>query len=217
MNMLFFFVLLCRHHLYKCFNQAALLAGPGGIMVCMMLALCANQVLQFNWSWNYCFLFGSILCATDPVSVVSLLKSTKASTKLTMIISGESLLNDGSAMILYIFFYKMINGTVFTAGTLIAFCAENVDFVSFNWFGAWSYHWENYEKNQSTNQSSFGFSDIVQFHLRLRIFLCCWFSLESFWCLGMCYRRCYCIFYCPIGCTWRSHFPCCVGICRVGL
>jgi NhaP-type Na+/H+ or K+/H+ antiporter len=110
--------------LYKCFNQAALLAGPGGIMVCMMLAVCANQVLPFNWSWNYCFLFGSILCATDPVSVVSLLKSTKASTKLTMIISGESLLNDGSAMILYIFFYKMINGTVFTAGTLIAFCAE---------------------------------------------------------------------------------------------
>lgn len=93
-------------------------------MVCMMLALCANQVLQFNWSWNYCFLFGSILCATDPVSVVSLLKSTKASTKLTMIISGESLLNDGSAMILYIFFYNMINGTVYTAGTLIAFCAE---------------------------------------------------------------------------------------------
>lgn len=93
-------------------------------MVCMMLALCANQILQFNWSWNYCFLFGSILCATDPVSVVSLLKSTKASTKLTMIISGESLLNDGSAMIMYIFFYNMINGTVYTGGTFIAFCAE---------------------------------------------------------------------------------------------
>jgi NhaP-type Na+/H+ or K+/H+ antiporter len=93
-------------------------------MVCLLLGVCISQMPTFNWSWNYCFLFGSILCATDPVSVVSLLKSTKASTKLTMIISGESLLNDGSAMILYIFFFNMINGTVYTAGSLVAFIAE---------------------------------------------------------------------------------------------
>jgi NhaP-type Na+/H+ or K+/H+ antiporter len=36
----------------------------------------------------------------------------------------ESLLNDGSAMILYFFFYKMINGTVYTPGTFIAFLVE---------------------------------------------------------------------------------------------
>lgn len=115
---------LYRHHLYQCFSQAAWLAGPGGITVCCLLALCVNQVLPFNWSWNYCFLFGAIMCATDPVSVVSLLKSTNASTKLTMVISGESLLNDGSAMIIYVFFYTMIDGEVYTPGTFIAFCLK---------------------------------------------------------------------------------------------
>lgn len=90
----------------------------------MLLAVCAYGILPFDWGWYYCFLFGSILCATDPVSVVSLLKSTKASAKLTMTISGESLLNDGSAMILYLFFFKMINGKVFTFPTFLAFVAE---------------------------------------------------------------------------------------------
>jgi hypothetical protein len=52
------------------------------------------------------------------------MKSTHCSTKLTMVISGESLLNDGSAMILFLFFYNMINGEVYTAETFIAFCAE---------------------------------------------------------------------------------------------
>lgn len=42
---------------------------------------------------------GSILSATDPVAVVALLKSAGASPKLTILIVGESLLNDGTAMV----------------------------------------------------------------------------------------------------------------------
>lgn len=38
--------------------------------------------------------------------------------------SVESLLNDGSAMILYFFFYNMINGTVYTAGSFVIFLLE---------------------------------------------------------------------------------------------
>ena len=52
--------------------------------------------------------FGAICAATDPVAVVALLKSLGASTGLTMIITGESLLNDGTAMVLFnIFFAKV--------------------------------------------------------------------------------------------------------------
>ncbi len=112
------------HHLFQSFNQALILAGPGAIIVCLELAVCAYLLLPFNWSWMYCFLFGAILSATDPVSVVSLMKSTNCSTKLTMIISGESLLNDGSAMILYLFFFNMINGYYYNASNFISFCAE---------------------------------------------------------------------------------------------
>ncbi len=50
--------------------------------------MCSYLCLPFNWSMNYNFLFGSIMCATDPVSVVSLLKSAKASSALSNIIAG---------------------------------------------------------------------------------------------------------------------------------
>jgi NhaP-type Na+/H+ or K+/H+ antiporter len=113
-----------RHHLLQSFNRALLLAGPGAIIVCLLIATSAKIFLPFGWSWMYCMLFGAILCATDPVSVVSLMKSINCSTKLTMMVSGESLLNDGSAMILYLFFYNMINGTTYTASTFVGFCFE---------------------------------------------------------------------------------------------
>jgi NhaP-type Na+/H+ or K+/H+ antiporter len=41
------------------------------------------------------------MAATDPVAVVALLKSVGASPKLTMQITGEALLNDGTAIVLF--------------------------------------------------------------------------------------------------------------------
>ncbi|KAJ1413587.1 Sodium/hydrogen exchanger family-domain-containing protein, partial [Ochromonadaceae sp. CCMP2298] len=111
-------------HFKQSFLQSVILAGPGGLMVACLLAVTAFWMLPFDWSWNYCFLFGAIMCATDPVSVVSLLKSSHASSSLSTIVAGESLMNDGSAMILYLLFYNLINGQVYTAGSFVAFVAE---------------------------------------------------------------------------------------------
>jgi NhaP-type Na+/H+ or K+/H+ antiporter len=61
------------------------------VIVACILAMCSYLCLPFNWSMNYNFLFGSIMCATDPVSVVSLLKSAKASSALSNIIAGGKL------------------------------------------------------------------------------------------------------------------------------
>ena len=44
-------------------------------------------------------MFGSIISATDPVAVVVLLKELGASRRLATMIEGESLLNDGTAMV----------------------------------------------------------------------------------------------------------------------
>ena len=45
-------------------------------------------------------MFGSVISATDPVAVVALLKDLGASKKLGTLIEGESLLNDGTAIVL---------------------------------------------------------------------------------------------------------------------
>ena len=58
-----------------------------------------NVILQFtfpyDWSWKTSLLLGGLLSATDPVAVVALLKELGASKKLSTIIEGESLMNDG--------------------------------------------------------------------------------------------------------------------------
>ena len=53
-------------------------------------------------SWFLCMLFGGIISATDPVAVVALLKELCAKKKLGTLIEGESLLNDGTAIVAFV-------------------------------------------------------------------------------------------------------------------
>ena len=68
-----------------------------------------------------CLTFGCILSATDPVAVVALLKDAGAAPKLTILIVGESLMNDGTAMVLFTLFFNMLQGKSYTAGEVITF------------------------------------------------------------------------------------------------
>jgi CPA1 family monovalent cation:H+ antiporter len=45
--------------------------------------------------------FGSIVAATDPVSVLAIFRDMTLDKRLTMIVEGESLFNDGTAVVLY--------------------------------------------------------------------------------------------------------------------
>ena len=46
-------------------------------------------------------LFGSIISATDPISVLAIFKELKTVGRLSLIIESESLLNDGTAVVLF--------------------------------------------------------------------------------------------------------------------
>ena len=60
------------------------------------------------WPFMVCLLVGTICSATDPVAVVSLLKELGAAKTLGTLIEGESLLNDGSAVVLFIWIKNAI-------------------------------------------------------------------------------------------------------------
>ena len=49
-------------------------------------------------------MFSSIISATDPVAVVALLKELGTPTKFNILLEGESLMNDGTAMVFYLVF-----------------------------------------------------------------------------------------------------------------
>lgn len=54
-----------------------------------------------GWSWLAATLFGVLIAATDPVSVIALFKETGARSRLRTLIEAESLLNDGTAAVLF--------------------------------------------------------------------------------------------------------------------
>ena len=54
-----------------------------------------------DMDFTACVLFGAIISATDPVAVVALLKELGVSKRIGTLIEGESLLNDGTAMVVF--------------------------------------------------------------------------------------------------------------------
>ena len=62
-------------------------------------------------------LFGAVVSATDPVAVVALLKDLGASKKLGTLIEGESLLNDGTAIVAFVLLIGVVTGAEVFTGT----------------------------------------------------------------------------------------------------
>ena len=54
-----------------------------------------------GFPWLAALLAGAILAATDPISVVNLLRSEQAPEDIATLVEGESLLNDAAAAVLY--------------------------------------------------------------------------------------------------------------------
>jgi CPA1 family monovalent cation:H+ antiporter len=61
----------------------------------------AAQVIGINLKWQVALLIAAMLAATDPISVVALFKEFTVSKRLGIIIEGESLINDGIAVVLF--------------------------------------------------------------------------------------------------------------------
>jgi len=52
-------------------------------------------------SWGAAFVFATLIAATDPIAVVSLVRALGAPTRLGVLIESESLLNDGTAAVAF--------------------------------------------------------------------------------------------------------------------
>jgi NhaP-type Na+/H+ or K+/H+ antiporter len=67
--------------------------------------------------WWASFMFGAIVSATDPVAVVAVLQTLGAQPKLSHMIEGESLLNDGSAVVIFLVFKGLLLHEIQESGT----------------------------------------------------------------------------------------------------
>jgi CPA1 family monovalent cation:H+ antiporter len=77
-----------------------------------------------RWSWEGAALFGILMSATDPVSVIATLKEAGMHGRLRLLLEAESLFNDGTAAVAFSAVLVFLTGQKLTAGgigwTLIA-------------------------------------------------------------------------------------------------
>lgn len=86
--------------LRQIFYPAAFLATVGVLITAFLIALPIKLILGISWleSW----LFGSIMAATDPIAISAIIANNGTiKEKLRLLIEGESLLNDGTAVVLF--------------------------------------------------------------------------------------------------------------------
>ncbi len=65
------------------------------------------MLFGLNINFIYCLLFGALISPTDPIAVLGTLKNANISKSLEMKISGESLFNDGVAVVIFITIYEV--------------------------------------------------------------------------------------------------------------
>mmetsp|Transcript_5431 Transcript_5431/g.9149 ORF Transcript_5431/g.9149 Transcript_5431/m.9149 type:complete len:461 (+) Transcript_5431:541-1923(+) len=110
-------------HIFKVeFAQVIIMAGPMLIGATYLSAGMMYYILGYNgdaFPWEAALLFGSIISATDPVAVVCLLKELGASKRLATMIEGESLLNDGTAMVVFLVLQEIVEGNSPTAMDIV--------------------------------------------------------------------------------------------------
>jgi CPA1 family monovalent cation:H+ antiporter len=95
----------------------ATLAFPGVLITGAVTA--AGMTLIAGWGWLGSALFGALIAATDPVSVVAAFKETQVQPRLSLLVESESLLNDGAAAVAFATLVAISHGASMHVGAVV--------------------------------------------------------------------------------------------------
>jgi CPA1 family monovalent cation:H+ antiporter len=86
----------------------ALLASVGVLLAAAVTATGMHYLL--GWDWGSAVVFGVLIAATDPVSVIAAFKDAGWHGRLRLLIEAESLLNDGTAAVAFVAVLSLLAG-----------------------------------------------------------------------------------------------------------
>lgn len=79
----------------------------------------SGMMVLFGWSWIGAALFGALIAATDPVSVIAAFREMRCEPRVSMVVESESLLNDGVAAVAFVLLSSVAAGSSLTAATIL--------------------------------------------------------------------------------------------------
>ena len=74
--------------------------STAGVALCAAV-VAAGLVPWLGWTIESALVFGALIAATDPISVIALLRESGVTGRLRLLIEAESLINDGAAAVLF--------------------------------------------------------------------------------------------------------------------
>ncbi len=92
-------------HILRQYIKHLILLNIPILIISILLTSLVFSFLEENMKWTIVLLFSTIISATDPVSVISILDSMNMSKKIKTLIDGEALLNDA---VVYLFYSLLI-------------------------------------------------------------------------------------------------------------
>ena len=107
------------------------------------LGVIAGGLYYFiGWDWLVALLVGTILSATDPVSVIATFNESGIQGRLKLLVETESLLNDGVVVVIYTVILNLLQGEQVSGfGVLSSFLYMAVGGLAFGLIVAFSILW----------------------------------------------------------------------------
>jgi CPA1 family monovalent cation:H+ antiporter len=112
------------NQLRRDFPVITLLATLGVVLSASVTA--AGMHYLAHWPWLGALVFGVLIAATDPVSVIATFKEAKAHGRLLVLIEAESLLNDGTAAVAFGVVVALASGQLLSPFAITAMLVRTV-------------------------------------------------------------------------------------------